>query len=76
MRTVLDARRWIALLCVAAVLVTALTPGAGGLLAILVPFWLFFEAVIAVPMRRGGEPCDPQLFSFLSPALSRAPPVR
>jgi hypothetical protein len=75
MQIVLDARRWIALLCLAALVLTVLTPGSSGLLAILAPFWLFFEILTAVPMRREGEPCHAHLSPFFSPLSSRAPPV-
>ena len=62
-------RRWIALLCIAALLLASAAP------ATLVPFLLFLEllAILAI-CRNAFEPRQPQSFSIsLLPA--RAPPL-
>jgi len=69
-------RRLIAFLCVVAVILAAITPGAPGLLwAILVPLLLFVAAVVIAPIRRESENSDAPAFPFLSVVTSRAPPT-
>ncbi len=70
-----SARRLIAFLCLAAVLLAAIAPTASGLfLAILVPLLLFVAAVVIVPIGREPEGGDGPAFLFLSVVTSRAPP--
>jgi hypothetical protein len=71
-----DARRLIALLCIAFVLLAAAVPGASGLpWAILVPLWFLAAFVAAVSMRREIDAGEPQPCALLSTAASRAPPA-
>ena len=69
-------RNVIALLCVAAILVCAFTPGAPGLLlALLSPIWLFVAAIVVLALL---EPViNPRLspVPFFSVFSSRPPPV-
>jgi hypothetical protein len=76
MRRMLHARRFVVFLCLALVLLAAVTPAASGLFyAILVPLWLFVAFILAVPLRREAEVSKPLLFPFLSFLPSRAPPI-
>jgi hypothetical protein len=75
--TVLHARKLIAILCLAALLLALLTAGApGSASAILVPFWLFIEILIIVSIQRRTEDRDFSPFPFLSAFASRAPPTQ
>jgi hypothetical protein len=68
-------RNLIILLCVAAVLFSALTPAAFGLLcAILVPFWFFVAGVVSFRFREIEKFYCPQA-PLLAHATSRAPPA-
>jgi hypothetical protein len=71
----LHARRFVALLCLAVVLVAALTPGASGLFhAILVPVWFFIAAIVVLAARREITDSAPRPLPFLPVLASRAPP--
>ncbi|HET9319675.1 MAG TPA: hypothetical protein VFO27_07860 [Bryobacteraceae bacterium] len=76
MRTLIQARKSIALVCLAAFLLAALVPVASGLpFAILAPLWLFLAAVVCVSLVRpadDGNSLPVPVFSILP---SRAPPV-
>ena len=76
MPAVSHARKLIAILCLAVLLVTAMTPGAHSLPALLAPFWLFLEILAVV--RVGGRGEDPALplSSPVAVPASRAPPVQ
>jgi len=68
-------RRLIALVCLAVVCLTAMTPSTSGLLcAILVPLGPLFGIVVSIPAA-SAEQGDPQLFPFLETIGSRAPPA-
>ena len=74
-QTVTRIRNLIVLLCVAAVLFTALTPGASGLLcAILVPFWFCVAVIVSFPFRETDKLYCPRA-PLLAHATSRAPPA-
>ena len=70
-----SSRRSLALLCLAVVLFTALTPATGVFCLLLVPVFLFFVALVAVPLRPDAEICTVRPFPCLSLFTSRAPPV-
>ena len=72
------ARKPITLLCLAAVLLVALTPGAYGGLAFVIPapFRLAVEILIVISIRRRTEGRDSYSFAFISPVPSRAPPIQ
>jgi hypothetical protein len=71
-----QARRLVALLCLALVLAATLTPGAPGLFsAVLVPLWFFVAAVVVFSMRRDIADSAPGLIRFLPVLASRAPPI-
>jgi hypothetical protein len=71
----LDARKLVAVLCLAVVLVAALTPSASGLLhAILVPAWVFVAAILVFSIREIADK-GPQPPPFLAVLASRAPPI-
>jgi hypothetical protein len=73
---VFDARRLVALLCLAVVLYAALTPGASGLFfAVLVPVWFFVAAIVVLSMRRETTDRAPGPLPFLPVLASRAPPI-
>ena len=77
MRTLIQARRLVAFLCLAVLLVAALTPATSGpLCAILVPLWLFFAAIVIVSICLAGEDYSAPLIPLLSLAAPRAPPIR
>lgn len=69
--------RFLVILCVAALLFSVLTlTSAPLLLAVLVPLWFFFAAVVVFEIRSIEELCD-SLQSPLLPIFSaRPPPVR
>lgn len=69
--------RLMVVLCVAALLFSALTLTAAGLLlAVLVPFWFFFAAVVVFEIRSIDELCDSLQFPILLLLSPRPPPVR
>jgi len=70
-------RRVFVFLCLAALLLAALTPGAAGLpLAILVTLWLLIAVVIAVPLPHVDEQDHTQQTLALSAFSPRPPPAR
>jgi hypothetical protein len=74
--TRLPARSLIALLCLAALLFTALAPPAAGLpFALLVPVWLFFGVTLALIMRRDASSIARPLCPALRATGTRAPPT-
>jgi hypothetical protein len=76
MRTLLNARRWIAVLCLAVLLIAALIPAASGLpFAILVPLWLFCAAIATFSIRSAFDDCGAQPIPYLLILSSRAPPI-
>ena len=76
MRTLIHARRLIALFCLAVFLLAALVPAASGLaFANLAPLWLFFAAVVCVSLVGAADDQNPLPVPFLSILPSRAPPV-
>jgi hypothetical protein len=76
MRTSVYARRLLIALCLAAVLFAALSPVASALhVAVLVPLWFFFAAVLSVPLRRVTERVNVRRFPFLPVLTPRPPPV-
>jgi hypothetical protein len=70
-------RAIVALLCIALVLLAALTASVSSthLTAILTPLWLLFSAVPILVLRRSADCRDEQAASLLSLVLSRAPPA-
>jgi undecaprenyl pyrophosphate phosphatase UppP len=69
--------RFVAVLCIAAVVVAAVVPSlAASTLgtAIFVPLWLVVPAVSIIVIRRSAARCDEQPVALLSLVLSRAPP--
>jgi hypothetical protein len=68
-------RKPVALLCLMLALFAALIPLCGVFSILLVPLFLFFVALVAVPLRRDAESCIVQLFPSVSRLSSRAPPV-
>ncbi len=76
MRTLIQARKSIALVCLAVFLLAALVPFASGLpFAIFAPLWLFFAAVVCVALFRPADDRNPLPVPFFSILPSRAPPV-
>ena len=65
------------MLCVALLLLATLMPGTsgGGLLALFVPFWCFFAALIPVRRLSPIVTTVKQPSAYLSALASRAPPV-
>jgi len=75
-RTLIQARKSIALVCLAAFLLAALVPASSGLpFAILAPLWLFFAAVVCVALVRPADDRNALPVPFFSILPSRAPPV-
>jgi len=75
-RTLIQARRSIALVCLVAFLLAALVPVASGLpFAYLAPLWLFFAAVVCVALVRPADDRNLLPVPFFSILPSRAPPV-
>ncbi len=69
------ARTLIALLCLLAVWFATLTPGATGLLlAVLVPLWFLFAAIVSIPVGRPSESSSTQPFPLLRLLAPRPPP--
>jgi hypothetical protein len=71
-------RKLVGVLCLLAVLISALTPAtSGGLLfAILIPLWLFLAAIVTVQVRITDECFDLPLLPNLPVFSSRPPPAR
>ena len=69
--------KWLALVCLVAVLLAALLPATSGIFftALLAPLWLFLApALLFAPEFRDDDPTG-QPSSFLSIVAARAPPV-
>jgi hypothetical protein len=70
-----SSRRSVALLCLTLALFTALIPLCGVFSILLVPLFLFFVALVVVPLRRDVEGFTIQLCPLVSRLSSRAPPL-
>lgn len=71
----LHKRRWIAVLCIAAVAFAGLSPAASFLFAaILVPLWAVFGLVVSVRIPASDD-SRPAPFPFFQPLPSRGPPL-
>lgn len=71
-----QARKWIVVLCLAAVLLTALSLSASGVLfAVLCPIWFFFAALASVLLDLVPECCVAREFPFLPVLTPRPPPA-
>lgn len=69
-------RALIVIVCLAALLASAMAPGACGLPALVAPFWLFFE-ILAIAWILGiSEEPELPVSPFVAASGSRAPPVR
>ena len=76
MQSIHSVRRLIVFLCLAAILLAALTPAAYGLFfAILVPLWYFLALIVSVHIRRAAEGGNKRQFPFLPVVTPRPPPV-
>jgi hypothetical protein len=70
-------QRFLAFLCLAAILLAALSPLTPALLfAFLIPAWFFFAAVISFLLAVAAEICATPLFAFLPSFSPRPPPIR
>ena len=70
----LHKRRWIAVLCIAAVALAGLAPSASFVfLAALVPLWALFSLVAGVRIPVADDPIP--AFVAARPRASRAPPL-
>ena len=70
-------RRWAVILCVAVLLLTALTHAGIALpVTIFAPLWFFFAAVVALPIPRIDEQWYPQTPLALPVFSPRPPPLR
>jgi hypothetical protein len=70
-------RKQVVVLCLIAVLISALTPITSSLLfAILIPLWFFFAALVTVQGRIDDECFDLTLLPNLPVFSSRPPPIR
>ncbi|PYU28283.1 MAG: hypothetical protein DMG32_03150 [Acidobacteria bacterium] len=77
MKTRFHPRRFLPLVCLAAILLTALSAIAPSLLfAFLIPAWFFFAAVVSVSLASADEGCASPLFVFLPGFSPRPPPIR
>jgi len=69
-------RKWIAIVCLAALLLALLTPPAyATAFAILAPFWLLFAILLLIAIRSFTADPRPASFPFVAVYASRAPPV-
>jgi hypothetical protein len=72
----MQARRWIVILCVAAVLLAAMSPSTCGLLlAVFFPIWFVFAVVGSVLLGTLPERGFVRQVSFLPVFAPRPPPV-
>jgi uncharacterized membrane protein len=70
-------RRFLALVCLAAILLAALSPITPGVLfAFQIPIWFFFAAVIGISAASVEEVSASPLFAFLPVFSPRPPPLR
>jgi hypothetical protein len=68
--------RLIAILCLAAILLAALTPAASGqFAAVLVPLWFFCVTTVIFSIRRWAEPVASTSAPYLPLVASRPPPL-
>jgi hypothetical protein len=73
----LQLRRFLAFLCLAAILLAALGPLTPALLfAFLIPVWFFFATVISFLLGVAAETCAEPLLAFLPSFSPRPPPIR
>ena len=71
-----QARKSIALICIAVVVVAAVSTAAVDLFsAVLVPLWLLTPAVAVVRIRQRAARCDDQPVSLVALLPSRVPPL-
>ena len=76
MQALFQARRSIALFCLAVLLIAALIPAASGYpVGILVPLWIFVAVIVTLSIRRAADDSGHLLVSYLSVLKSRAPPT-
>ena len=72
----INARRLVAVICLALLLLATLIPAGSGLLsAILAPLWLFLAVVVLIAIHRGREVCNAPCFFVRRALSSRAPPI-
>jgi hypothetical protein len=68
--------RLVVFVCLLAVVLTALTPSAYGMLfAILVPIWFFFAVILSVLIYIAEQSTDPQDYQILGRLSPRPPPA-
>lgn len=73
----LHLRRFLGFLCLAAILLAALSPlTLARLFAFLIPVWFFFATVISFLLAVAAEICAKPLFAFLPSFSPRPPPIR
>ena len=71
-----QARRFIVFLCLAAVLLAAMSPSASGLLlAVFAPIWFVFAALASVPLGQIPERRIAYQVPFLPLVTPRPPPL-
>jgi len=69
-------RRFLLLICLAAIFLTALSPiTLGVLFAFLIPVWFFFAAVISVLVGKVEDDSARPLFGFIPVFSPRPPPL-
>lgn len=69
-------RKFLALACVAALLLAALSPIPFGLLfAFLIPVWFFFADVASFPVTSADEASADPVFGFVAVFSPRPPPI-
>jgi hypothetical protein len=70
-------RRFLAFLCLAAILLAALSPVTPALLfALLIPVWFFCATVISFLLAVAAEICAKPIFALLPSFSPRPPPIR
>jgi uncharacterized membrane protein len=73
----LHLRRFLALICVAAILLAALGSIALGVVfAFLIPVWFFFAPVVSFPAANAEEASANPVFGFVPVFSPRPPPIR
>ena len=73
----LHLRRFLAVVCLAGVLLAALSPIPLGLLfALLIPVWFFCAAVVSIPLLRIEEGSADPVFGLVPVFSPRPPPIR
>ena len=72
----LQLHRWLACLCIAALLIGVMTPAGAGLpVAMLVTIGLLAAVLSGLRLRREGTTRAVQLLGFLTLSLTRVPPL-